>query len=113
MRGSWLLLAALLVTSGCKQTLPDKVALTPEGEHIEILDEKPAKDIYLPIGEVSASAVGTDKPAAISEATNGLRNETATRGGRAVHIDSTDAEVDWRDGKTVVKLTGTAFRAAE
>ena len=103
----------LLLVGACAETLPDRIALTPGGEPVEVVTEKPNPDLYVPLGEVTGVAQGADKETATTQAKNDLRNNASARGGTVVTVDSLDAKLEWQGRKTLVRLTGTAYKPKE
>lgn len=109
-------LAALglgVATGGCAEAIPEKVVLKPEGEKVEVVSEKPNPDLYVALGEVVGTASGVDKDAAYEQAKNDLRNQVSARGGTVVGIDNVDSKLQMGTRKTVVKLSGTAYKAKD
>lgn len=109
MRAPLLLLA---LTAGCAETFPDVVPLTAGADDVEVISDPPNEDVYEAVGGVSARVSGIETTIAVREAKNALRNQAAKRGATFVSIDdvSSRPSFDLR-GKTIVSISGTAYRA--
>ena len=109
----FVLLVALggIATSGCKDTLPTKIALDPTASNVEVLSEPPNTETYEPAGEVSAQVIGTETQNALGQAMNDLRNKAAAKGATFVAVDEVSAHAAWDfSGRTIVTITGTAYK---
>ena len=107
------LLAALAGTStgGCADTLPEKIALSPEAANVEVLNEPPNLETYEPAGEVTALVIGRETQQALRQAMNELRNKAAAKGATFVAVDDVTARAAWDfSGRTVITLVGTAYK---
>lgn len=107
------LLVALggIAASGCKDTLPTKIALEPGASNVEVLSEPPNTETYEPAGEVSAHVIGTETQNALGQAMNELRNKAAAKGATFVAVDEVSAHAAWDfSGRTIVTITGTAYK---
>jgi ADP-ribose pyrophosphatase YjhB (NUDIX family) len=100
----------LALIAGCAEALPEKINLKPEGEQVEIINERPNQDLYVPMGEITAAAMGDSKETALVQAKNDLRNQAAARGASLVSVDNVEAKLEWQGRKTAVKATGTAYK---
>lgn len=101
-----------LVLAGCVETFPDIVPLAPGADEVEVVSDPPNVEIYEPAGAVSASVAGIETSVAVREAKNALRNQAARRGATFVSIDEISSRASWDlRGKTIVSMTGTAYRA--
>lgn len=107
------LVGALAGTSaaGCKDTLPEKIVLSPGASDVEVLSEPPNLETYEPAGEVTAMVIGHETQAALRQAMNELRNKAATKGATFVAVDDVTARAAWDfSGRTVVTIVGTAYK---
>ena len=96
---------------GCAENYPDLVALAPGADIVEVASDRPNPDLYQPVGGVAARVAGAEVSAAVREAKNELRNQAARRGATFVSIDEITSRPSWDlRGRTVVVMTGTAFR---
>lgn len=103
--------AGASASSGCKENLPEKIALQPNAASVEVLSEAPNQELYEPAGEVSARVIGTDAQEALRQAMNELRNKAASKGATLVAVDDVTSQAAWdMSGRTIVKLVGTAYK---
>jgi len=99
-------------STGCVESLPEVVALAPGADRVEVVSDPPNPDVYEPVGGVNARVAGTEVSTAVREAKNELRNQAARRGATFVSIDEISSRASWdMRGRTVVSMTGTAYRA--
>lgn len=111
MRAWSFLLSAGLLASGCVDALPDRIALRPESQNVEIISEPPNLEVYEPAGEVSASVIGREGSDAFKQAFNHLRNQAAAKGATFVAVDDVTSRAAWDfSGRTIVSVVGTAYR---
>jgi hypothetical protein len=104
-------LSSSILLTGCAETLPERVGLVPGAEDVEVIGDQPNRDIYEPIGGVTARVMSTEVSAAVREAKNELRNQAAKKGATFVSIDEVTSRASWDlRNKTVVSITGTAYR---
>jgi hypothetical protein len=100
-----------LVGSGCVENLPERIALAPGAEGVEIVSDPPNPEVYEPVGGVSARVAATEVGEAVRYATYELRNQAAKKGASFVSIDEVTSRASWDlRGRTVVSMVGTAFR---
>lgn len=105
------LVATALLASGCLENLPERIALAPGAEEVEVVSDPPNPEVYEPVGGVSARVVATEVNEAVRYATNELRNQAAKKGASFVSIDEVATRASWDlRGRTVVSMVGTAFR---
>ena len=103
--------ALLLVIAGCAETFPEIIPLATGADSVEVVSDPPNADIYEAVGGVSASVSGVETMIAVREAKNALRNQAAQRGATFVSIDEISSRASWDlRGKTIVSMTGTAYR---
>jgi hypothetical protein len=102
-----------LLASGCIESAPTSVVLSPAGEKVEIVGEAPNPEIYKAVGEVRGEAIGASLDAQ-QHARRMLRNEAAAKGADFVAIEEVNARVA-RDmsGRTVVSIVGQAYKPKE
>jgi hypothetical protein len=106
-----LLYFAAVLSISCKEHLPEVVPLSPGAEQVEVVSETPYKDIYQAIGGVTAKVAGAEAQSATREARNELRNQAAQKGASLVFIDDVNTNNSFSSGgKTVVTMTGTAYK---
>jgi hypothetical protein len=97
--------------TGCADTLPEKIALSPNASNVEVLSEPPNIETYEPAGEVTAHVIGRETQNALHEAMNELRNKAAAKGATFVAVDDVTAHAAWDfSGRTVVTIVGTAYK---
>jgi hypothetical protein len=102
---------AILAAAGCTETFPDIVPLVPGADNVEVVSDPPNGDVYEPVGAVSATVAGLEVSTAVREAKNELRNQASQRGASFVSIDEISSRASWDlRGRTIVSMTGTAFR---
>lgn len=107
------LLTALAGTSasGCADTLPEKIALSPSASNVEVLSEPPNIETYEPAGEVTAHVIGRETQDALRQAMNELRNKAAAKGATFVAVDDVTSSAAWDfSGRTIVTIVGTAYK---
>jgi hypothetical protein len=98
--------------AGCVEGFPEVVALAPGADHVEVVSDPPNVDVYEPVGGVTARVAGTEVSSAVREAKNELRNQAAQKGATFVSIDEISSRASWDlRGRTIVSMTGTAYRA--
>lgn len=103
--------SSLIGNVGCVELLPEEIALAPGADHVEVISDPPNPDIYEPVGGVSARVAATEVSEAIRQAKNELRNQAAKKGATFVSIDEISSRASWDlRGRTIVAMTGTAFR---
>jgi hypothetical protein len=101
---------AVLLLPACLD-LPDRVALHPEASNVEMVSDPPNLEIYEPVGDVTAQVVSREVGEAFRQAANEMRNQAASRGATFVAIDDVTSRAAWDfSGRTIVTMTGTAFR---
>jgi hypothetical protein len=117
VRGALAALAALaslaLVTAvtGCADILPDKIALAPGADNVEVISEPPNREVYESAGEVTAQVVGHETQDALRQALNQARNKAAAKGATFIAIDDVTSRAAWDfSGRTIVTIVGTAYR---
>ncbi|MGH7438992.1 MAG: DUF4156 domain-containing protein [Polyangiaceae bacterium] len=98
---------------GCASDLPDKVALQPSAENVEIAAEPPSPNDYKLVGTVTGAAAANDPQAAEVAAKNDLRNKAAALGASLVTVDEDTGEGIPLQDKTEVKVRGRAYKAVE
>ncbi len=105
------MLAAFALTA-CTEELPSSIALSSQGEQIEIsYDPLPSTD-YADLGDVIGSGVGPSNSEAEQNARNDLRNRAAQLGGTYVHVtDTQQTAYGYFSAKVKVVLRGSAFKA--
>jgi len=97
--------------SGCKQSFPEKIALEPNAESVEVLSEPPNAETYEPAGEISAHVIGRETQDALRQAMNQLRNKAASKGATFVAVDDVTSHAAWDlSGRTIVTVVGTAYK---
>ncbi|WP_146651340.1 hypothetical protein [Labilithrix luteola] len=102
---------ALLAVTGCQASLPDKVALSPEAQNVEMLSDPPNLEVYEPAGEVSTQVIGREVGETFRQAFNALRNQAHAKGASFVMIEDVASHAAWDlSGRTIVSVSGTAFR---
>jgi len=100
-----------LLLSGCAEAFPDIVPLAPGADNVEVVSDPPNPDVYEPVGAVRASVSGVEVSTAVREAKNELRNQASARGATFVSIDEISSRASWDlRGRTIVSMSGTAFR---
>jgi hypothetical protein len=115
MRTTTTVLFVMSVTAtmaiGCAEQLPETAPMTPAADRVEVVSEKPNKDLYQAVGEVTARMAGSELNGATREAKNALRNQAASRGASLVWVDDTTADTPWNGrGKVIVAMSGTAYK---
>jgi hypothetical protein len=116
MRSALLAFAAALLcvaVVGCAPAYPEQVPLTPKGEQVELVSDPPSTESYTEVGTIEVAAMGKERADALLQARNALRNQAASRGATLVSVDFLESTLVWERGKTVVRLTGTAYRPHE
>lgn len=99
----------LLMLIGCQKVATVRTPLSTAGERVAVLVDRPG-DNYLAVGDLVATARARQKNDAITEATDSLRNQAAEHGAGMIYIQRVDAEVDWRESVTLVKVFATAYK---
>jgi hypothetical protein len=112
MRGIIILTLSLAGVS-CAHALPEKVALQPGAEAVEIAMEPPSPNNFKMVGQVEGLAAGSDTEAAERAAKNDLRNKAAALGASLVTIDEDTCEAIPLDDKSRVKVVGRAYKSVE
>src|SRR5688572_29682126 len=80
MRAGFLLLLPLfLFCTGCESTIPEKVALVPGANTVEVVSDPPNPELYESVGEVSAQVVAREVGDGLRQAANDLRNQAAKK----------------------------------
>ncbi len=106
-----LALLLLALCSGCESTLPEKVALVPGANNVEVVSDPPNPETYEPVGEVSAQVLGREVGDSLRQAANELRNQGAKKGATFVSIDEVSSRPAWDfSGRVVVTIAGTAYK---
>jgi hypothetical protein len=102
----------VLASTACTEELPSSVALSSQGEQIEIsYDPLPSND-YADLGDVVGVGVGPSSSEAEQNARNDLRNRAAQLGGTYVHVtDTQQTAYGYFSAKVKVVLRGSAFKA--
>ncbi|MCL2777374.1 MAG: hypothetical protein FWD73_05170 [Polyangiaceae bacterium] len=109
--GFFTLVAAL---AGCVDTLPDRVALAPEAQRVEIIYDAPNLEAYEPAGEVSARTIGHELSESRRQTEYALRNQAGAKGASFVLVeDATSRAAGDFSGRIVVSAYGTAFKLAK
>lgn len=103
---------ALVVSlTGCAELLPEEIPLAPGADQVEVISDPPNSDVYEPVGGVSARVAALEVSEAVRQARNELRNQAAKKGATFVSIDDVTSHASWdMRGRTIVDMTGTAFR---
>lgn len=97
--------------AGCIPELPDKVALAETAANVEVVSDPPNRDVYEPVGEVTAQVIGREVGDAFRQAANMLRNEAAKKNATFVSIDDISSRAAWDlSGRTIVTMVGTAYK---
>ncbi len=111
------LLAALAVvgpalgTTGCTEELPSSVALSSQGEQIEISYDPMPADSYADLGDVVGTGIGATNSDAEQNARNDLRNKVAHLGGTYVHVtDTQQTAYGYFSARVKVTLRGSAYK---
>ena len=111
------LLAALAVvgpalgTTGCTEELPSSVALSSQGEQIEISYDPMPGDSYADLGDVVGTGIGATNSDAEQNARNDLRNKVARLGGTYVHVtDTQQTAYGYFSARVKVTLRGSAYK---
>lgn len=103
--------AIALSAVACVEALPEQITLAPGADQVEVVSDPPNLEIYEPAGGVSARVVAAEVDEAVRQAKNALRNQAANKGATFVSIDETTSRASWDlRGRTVVSMTGTAYR---
>ena len=111
MRGSLLLASVLFFCAACESTIPEKVALVPGANNVEVVSDPPNPELYESTGEVSAQVVAHEVGDGLRQAANDLRNQAARKGATFVSIDDVSSRATWDfSGRVVVTMTGNAYR---
>jgi len=101
------LLAAALA---CSKTIPPRAPLSQAGEGVYVLVDRPQSDSYRAVGDLVGIAADAHRSSAIAAATDSVRNQAAELGAAMIFIQRVDAEVEWRDSLTLVKVYATAYK---
>jgi hypothetical protein len=105
------LLLVLVLSGGCVDNFPDRVALEPRATNVEVVTDPPNPEVYEPVGEVAAQVMGREVGEAFRQAFNELRNEAAKKNASFVHVEEVTSRAAWDfSGRTVVSLVGVAYR---
>ncbi len=107
------ILVSTFCAAGCAQNLPEKVALEPAAEQVEIAAEPPSANDYKLVGTVTGLAASNDAQLAEHAAKNDLRNKAAALGASLVTIDEDTGEMIPLQAKTKVKVVGRAYKALD
>ena len=112
MRRCFLLpILAFLVCTGCESSIPEKVALVPGANNVEVGSDPPNPELYESAGEVSAQVVAREVGDGLRQAANDLRNQAAKKGATFVSMDDVSSRSTWDfSGRVVVTITGTAYK---
>jgi hypothetical protein len=86
------------------------VALTPEGDEVEMAVGEPSGNRYDLVGSVNGEAYGKDIEDATRWAKNDLRNKAAKMGAMLVSIDETTGDRGIFDERVHIKVAGRAFK---
>jgi hypothetical protein len=93
--------------AACESTIPEKVALVPGANTVEVVSDPPNPELYDGAGEVSAQVVARE----VRQAANDLRNQAAKKGATFVSIDDVSSRATWDfSGRVVVTIVGTAYK---
>jgi hypothetical protein len=104
-------LSILFFCTACESTLPEKVALVPGANSVEVVSDPPNPETYEPVGEVSAQVIGREVGESLRQAANELRNQGAKKGATFVSIDEVTSRAAWDfSGRVVVTISGTAYK---
>lgn len=111
----FLLLSAVLfcgsASAGCESTMPEKVALVPGANTVEVVSDPPNPELYESTGEVSAHVIAREVGDGLRQAANDLRNQAAKKGATFVSIDDVSSRATWDfSGRVVVTIVGTAYK---
>ena len=108
-----LFLAAILfcACAGCESAIPEKVALVPSANSVEVVSDPPNPELYESTGEVSAQVIAREVGDGLRQAANDLRNQAAKKGATFVSIDDVSSRATWDfSGRVVVTIVGTAYK---
>jgi hypothetical protein len=109
--GAALAFALGIFAAGCVEEVPAQIALSPQGEQIEITNEKLPNEQYKELGDVVGEGIGGDPREASLNADNDLRNHTASLGASFVTVDSRQTEsYGYFTGKVKLQVHGIAYR---
>lgn len=107
----WAPLFLPALVGACAENFPAEVPLAPGADQVEVISDVPNPEIYEPSGSVTARIAATEVSVAVREAKNELRNQASKRGATFVSIDEISSRPSWDlRGRTVVSMTGTAYR---
>ncbi len=106
-----LAVGSALAQTACTEELPASVALSSQGEQIEISYDPMPADTYADLGDVVGSGIGTTNSDAEQNARNDLRNNVAKVGGTYVHVlDTQQTAYGYFSLKVKVMLRGVAYK---
>ena len=104
--------ATALLAAGCTEELPSSVALSSQGEQIEISYDPLLASDYADLGDVVGVGIGPSNSEAEQNARNDLRNRAAQLGGTYVHVsDTQQTAYGYFSARVKVVLRGSAYKS--